>query len=577
MSVTTGTFPGVRIADMPDLGTITDNSSLVGEHAGSGRFSAPALRAYATTGAVLFVTSVAALRALATGAASVFVQGYYAAGDGGGGEYVLGAAGADNGGSIVVSGAGTYYLQTHGAPLNVLQFGAKGDGTTDDAVAIQNCINAVQAAGGGIAAFPARQFAHAATLVVSQSGVRLVGSGYDAEHDYTPAWPTNANTRPVTALLWTGANGGDQIAIRPSGDADSGGALGGCAVLNMNLFAGTYPYVTAAAHGVAAAALKDSEFEFFALEHKTAGLFFTYLNRSAAWNNGVSFCRVPYLGYRGVAATAGSALRMEGFGGVGNAYNNLFGLVNVLHLNGDALDLYDCDNNVFEMTRIQRAAGGVGWGVHLRSGATADTPARANIFRLLSPGHGGVYSDASGAFPAFENKIDYYNPDEDSAPAIPAIGNGSTLYYNTTKQSGACYFSASLNADQSIPSGAWTRVLFNTPTIDPATWYDAANQRWQPRYPGVFNISASVALNISVNAGSQEILVYKNGSVPIVLAQRIARGTGTESIAVHGSVFLNGTTDYIEVQVFQDSTAAATAVYSGGEADATFFMGSRAA
>ena len=37
MSVTTGTFPGIRIFDMPDLGAVTDTSSLVGEHAGSGR------------------------------------------------------------------------------------------------------------------------------------------------------------------------------------------------------------------------------------------------------------------------------------------------------------------------------------------------------------------------------------------------------------------------------------------------------------------------------------------------------------------------------------------------------------
>ena len=47
MSVTTGTFPGVRIVDMPDLGAVNDTSSVVGERAGSGRFSASALRAYA--------------------------------------------------------------------------------------------------------------------------------------------------------------------------------------------------------------------------------------------------------------------------------------------------------------------------------------------------------------------------------------------------------------------------------------------------------------------------------------------------------------------------------------------------
>ena len=50
MSVTTGTFPGVRIVDMPDLGAFNDSSSVVGERAGSGRFSAPQLRSYITAG-----------------------------------------------------------------------------------------------------------------------------------------------------------------------------------------------------------------------------------------------------------------------------------------------------------------------------------------------------------------------------------------------------------------------------------------------------------------------------------------------------------------------------------------------
>lgn len=43
---TTTTYTGVRIVDMPDLGAVTDDSSVVGEHAGSGRFAATAFRTY---------------------------------------------------------------------------------------------------------------------------------------------------------------------------------------------------------------------------------------------------------------------------------------------------------------------------------------------------------------------------------------------------------------------------------------------------------------------------------------------------------------------------------------------------
>jgi hypothetical protein len=43
---TTTTYTGIRIVDMPDLGAVTDDSSVVGEHLGSGRFSAKSLRNY---------------------------------------------------------------------------------------------------------------------------------------------------------------------------------------------------------------------------------------------------------------------------------------------------------------------------------------------------------------------------------------------------------------------------------------------------------------------------------------------------------------------------------------------------
>ena len=39
----------IRIVDMPDLGAVTDDSSVVGEHAGSGRFAMTAMRNYITT------------------------------------------------------------------------------------------------------------------------------------------------------------------------------------------------------------------------------------------------------------------------------------------------------------------------------------------------------------------------------------------------------------------------------------------------------------------------------------------------------------------------------------------------
>lgn len=71
----------------------------------------------------------------------IYVEGYYSPGSGGGGFFWLNkndTTSADNGGTIIVDAAGRrWYRITNGQPYSVVDFGAKGDGTTDDLPAIQ--------------------------------------------------------------------------------------------------------------------------------------------------------------------------------------------------------------------------------------------------------------------------------------------------------------------------------------------------------------------------------------------------------------------------------------------------------
>jgi hypothetical protein len=195
---------------MPDLGVVTDDTSFVGEHAGSGRFTAPALRTYVgagpgtgtgtvtftdgahtvagsqlmvsggtiggvapnatltispAAGAIMAVTSIAALRALGTAATPVYVEGYYAPGDGGEGVFVLSTAASDNNGTIIVSAAGTYYREAGQMPVSVKWFGAKGDGVNNDTGAIQAAANTL-ISNGGVLVFPYGVYGTANTLSI---------------------------------------------------------------------------------------------------------------------------------------------------------------------------------------------------------------------------------------------------------------------------------------------------------------------------------------------------------------------------------------------------------------------------
>lgn len=66
------------------------------------------------------------------------------------------------------------YSMVTGAPANVLDFGAVGDGLTDSTSAIQDAIDSVAATGGGVY-FPPGEYLISTSLTVSTYGVSLIG------------------------------------------------------------------------------------------------------------------------------------------------------------------------------------------------------------------------------------------------------------------------------------------------------------------------------------------------------------------------------------------------------------------
>jgi hypothetical protein len=135
-------------------------------------------------GSGVFVENISDLRALAMPeeATVVTTQGYYDAGDGGGNTFnwVETANDADNGGTIINPtgnlAAGRWITQSR--TINARQFGARGNGVTDDAARLAAAIGAAQANSGSPVELDEGDFlVVGASLAITMLGVWLKGSG----------------------------------------------------------------------------------------------------------------------------------------------------------------------------------------------------------------------------------------------------------------------------------------------------------------------------------------------------------------------------------------------------------------
>lgn len=146
---------------------------------------------FGTSGSkAIVVDNVASLKALTvsgiTDGQLYITRGYYSDNDGGQGAYIYDSASAasDNGGTVIAptSGSGRFLLQYSGE-LNVKQFGAKGDGSTDDTSKIQSAVDAAYSSG-AVVTIPKSSGEYIFTEIVNKGTLQGLGGILKLKNNY---------------------------------------------------------------------------------------------------------------------------------------------------------------------------------------------------------------------------------------------------------------------------------------------------------------------------------------------------------------------------------------------------------
>ena len=129
-------------------------------------------------------------------------------------------------------------------------------------------------------------------------------------------------------------------------------------------------------------------------------------------------------------------------------------------------------------------------------------------------------------------------------------------------------FSVWLSRSQLTPAGRFTKAPFQTKEFDTANCFDNTTDfRFKPPVAGYYQVSATLK-NAQVSGGDWVALIYKNGALYKSGSEMVLTGSVNSQSHVSALVYLNGSSDYLEVFAYSDFLSSISASQSS-----SFFQG----
>lgn len=120
------------------------------------------------------------------------------------------------------------------------------------------------------------------------------------------------------------------------------------------------------------------------------------------------------------------------------------------------------------------------------------------------------------------------------------------------------------NASMVIPAATTTQVTFSTEVLDPLNWHSTTTNtsRVTPTIAGYYFVTLQLNDITSGGALTRALMsLIKNGAALAIPIQMDTEGS-SDDFAFPGYVYCNGTTDYVEMRVFQTNAGSTSRTIS---------------
>jgi hypothetical protein len=307
--------------------------------------------------------------------------------------------------------------------FHVADYGAVGDGTTNDAPAILLAIAAAVAKGGGDIVFEPKTYAIAAEIAITTSSIHLLGRGGDKVHTVG-----TVGAQAATELKWTGSSGGTMISFTSPTGASNQIIFGGGVediYLNGDALAGV---------GIKIRSLWAGRFRDLLIYNCTSAQVDVGVVATLGESESTQHCTFEDMNLRATSAAPNAhGFLLDGdYTTTANTSLCRFDRCSVFVRDGTAYNLQNCDNNFFESCRAYVTGSGSGVVMHGSDAAVQDV-ARGNVFMHFS-GDSTATIVAKGTstytYPSYGNR--FFCIDNDNSVAIPTIETGASCYWDRT-------------------------------------------------------------------------------------------------------------------------------------------------